>query len=189
MKKIYFASSNLNKFTELKEQLEGVCELLMPTKQLTVDEDGQTFQENAYKKAKAYFDHFQKPVIADDSGLCVHSLPNLLGVHSARFEPELNYPQKCQALINLMQGQEDRSASFVCVLCYYASESSHFFFEGKLLGQIGQQIAGDGGFGYDPVFYPDQGDSTRSLAQQVEWKQAHSHRALATAQLRQFLTH
>jgi XTP/dITP diphosphohydrolase len=155
---------------------------------LDVDESGSTFTENAYLKAKAYFDKFAVPALADDSGLVVEALPELLGVQSARFAPELSsYVDKCQKLIELLKSKENRSAYFVCVLCFYLSPEEVYFFEGRVQGRIGNELKGDHGFGYDPIFIPDRKEQDgKSLAELPDWKNEFSHRARASQSALQF---
>lgn len=181
-------SSNAHKAEELNSLLSPMVIKAAPEK-INVTEDGETFRENALKKAKAYFDFYKSPAVADDSGLVVEALPNLLGVHSARFAPELeDYKDKNAKLIELMEGKEgdDRAAYFVCVLCFYLSESEVYFFEGRVSGKIGKEQKGDKGFGYDPVFIPDARPD-KHLAELSEWKMENSHRAKACREASLFL--
>lgn len=176
------ASGNPNKAKELNDLLKesGVSISAAPEK-IEVVEDGETFQENALKKAKGYFEKFNKPTVADDSGLVVPSMPDILGVQSARFAPDLpDYADKNKKLIEMMDKLEgeDRAAYFVCYLCFYISAEEIYFFEGRVHGSIGKELKGDGGFGYDPIFLPD-GQNGQSLAQVHEWKMINSHRAKA----------
>src|SRR5690554_3372335 len=120
-------------------------EILSAPEKVEVVEDGETFQENALKKAQAYHAFYKRPALADDSGLIVDALPGQLGVHSARFAPDLSdYADKNAKLIELLEGkeEEERAASFVCVLCFYLSESEVYFFEGRLSGKIAKEQKG-----------------------------------------------
>jgi XTP/dITP diphosphohydrolase len=152
-----------------------------------VIEDGESFQENAFKKAKAYYEKFKKPVLSDDSGLVVNALPDELGIHSARFGGDgLTDRQRVELLLEKLKESADRSAYFVCVLCFYLNDDEVFFFEGRSLGNISENIQGDKGFGYDPVFLPENLDGKTSFAEDPEWKMAHSHRAKACKMASQF---
>ncbi len=192
------ASGNKHKVQEIKEILEmGTSELTvsLPEKTLEVEETGESFKENAYLKAMAYYDEFKIPVLSDDSGLVVEALPEELGIFSARFGGEgLTDEQRCDLLLEKLEKEENRSAYFICVLCFYLSPDEVYFFEGRLEGQILRQKAGDGGFGYDPVFHPNEIDalsqstinmgheddySEVSLAMVSEWKKRYSHRSRA----------
>ncbi|MCT4642219.1 MAG: non-canonical purine NTP pyrophosphatase [Bacteriovoracaceae bacterium] len=174
------ASSNPHKADEFNDLFKDAPISVNPaSKKIDVIEDGNTFNENAFKKAKAYYDEFKSPALADDSGLVVPSLPDILGVHSARFSPELpDYKDKNLKLIELIDGK-DRAAYFVCYLCFYINPQEVYFFEGRVHGQIGNELQGEDGFGYDPVFLPD-GQDGKSLAQVIEWKMTNSHRAKAS---------
>lgn len=173
------ATSNAHKASEFNELLDNSnLSFTAASKKIEVVEDGDTFNENAFKKAEAYFKEFNAPVVSDDSGLVVGSLPDMLGVHSARFAPELEqYKDKNLKLIELLKDL-DKSAYFVCVLCFYISPTEVFFFEGRVHGEISDQIKGDHGFGYDPVFLPTKMDG-KSMAELPEWKNENSHRAKA----------
>ena len=177
------ASTNLNKVQELNRLLNGsTLNIISPKEKMEVIEDGDSFRANALLKAEAYYNKYGRSTVSDDSGLVVNALPNMLGVHSARFAPECaDYEQKCKKLISLLDEKEDRSAYFVCYLCFYKSPSEIYFFEGRVHGEIGETLKGDGGFGYDPVFLPE-GRSGKSLSEESEWKMTHSHRAKACAQ-------
>lgn len=183
MKSFLLASGNAHKAEEFKELLVEVVTITPAPRTLEVDETGKTFIENALIKAKAYYDTYKVPSLADDSGLVVEALPDILGVQSARFAPELpDYADKCRKLIDLLaQGQKSRKAYFVCVLCFYLSAEEIYFFEGRVHGEIGHDLRGDKGFGYDPVFIPERKENDGlSLAQLPDWKNQFSHRAKAT---------
>jgi XTP/dITP diphosphohydrolase len=182
MTSFILASSNAHKAEEFKELFNGVISVSAAPSAIEVDETGKTFTENAFLKAKAYFDTFKTPALADDSGLVVEALPELLGVHSARFAPELpSYTDKCKKLSDLLEGKDNRKAYFVCVLCFYLSPEEVYFFEGRVSGEIGHKIKGEHGFGYDPIFIPERKENDgKSLAELPEWKNEFSHRAKAS---------
>ena len=177
------ASTNAHKAEELNDLLSAAGIKIIPApEKLEVEETGTTFQENAYIKAKAYYDKFGKPVISDDSGLVVPSMPDILGIYSARFAPDKpEYSDKIQVLIDMMKDKsgEERAAYFVCYLCCIIDDQETFYFEGRVHGVIGQAAQGDGGFGYDPIFYPE-GQGGKALAEVGEWKMKNSHRAKAS---------
>jgi XTP/dITP diphosphohydrolase len=184
------ASSNSHKAEEFAELLAGSgVQIIQAPKSLEVDETGTSFSENALLKAKAYYDEFNKPSLADDSGLVVTALPDQLGVHSARFAPEFeNYKDKCEKLISLLGDKniEERSAYFVCYLCFYLSPDEIYHFEGRVQGHIGTEYKGDHGFGYDPVFIPEGPIEMKTLAEVPEWKLLNSHRSRACAMAKTF---
>lgn len=177
------ASGNAHKAEEFKDLFGDVIKVSAAPESLEVDETGTTFTENAFLKAKAYYEAFKSPALADDSGLIVEALPAILGVQSARFAPELaSYKEKCQYLLRLLEEKkiEERSAYFTCVLCFYLSPEEVYFFEGRLSGKIGQELKGSAGFGYDPIFIPERKEEDdKSLAELPEWKNLFSHRARA----------
>lgn len=181
------ASGNAHKAEEFNELLNpSVITTLAAPEKLDVIEDGKSFQANALLKAKAYFDHYQKPVLADDSGLVVSALPGELGIHSARFGGEgKSDQQRYELLLEKMKDQTDRAAYFVCLLCFYFSPDKIFFFEGRLQGSIGTEAIGEHGFGYDPVFIPSKLVG-KSFAEDPHFKAKHSHRAVACQQAETF---
>ncbi len=184
------ASSNLHKaqeFNELTSKLssEGNFKIVPAPSKLDVIENGTSYFENAYLKAKAYYDKFKKPVLADDSGLNVLSLPYELGIHSARFGGEgLSDKDRALLLLEKLNADEvvDRSAYFTCVLCFYLAPSEVFYFEGRMFGKIANSYRGSGGFGYDPVFIPrdylNDGQEP-TVSELTDWKNENSHRATA----------
>jgi XTP/dITP diphosphohydrolase len=176
------ASGNAHKAEEFKELFRGQLTVSPAPATLPVDETGKTFIENAFLKAKAYAEAYKVPTLADDSGLVVEALPDLLGVQSARFLLELpDYKDKCRKLIQLLESKDNRSAHFVCVLCFYVSPEEVYFFEGRVNGEIGTELRGEHGFGYDPVFIPTRTEQDgKSLAELPEWKNEFSHRAKAS---------
>lgn len=154
---------------------------------LEVEETGATFEENAYLKAKALFDVLHTPVVADDSGIEVDALGGRPGVYTARYAgehatDEENIDKLLADLKDVPSGQ--RTARFVCALCVILSEQEHFFLRGACEGEIGFARAGEGGFGYDPVFYVGE----RSFAQlDAGEKDAVSHRGYALRLLKKEL--
>lgn len=188
MTSFILASGNAHKAEEFKELFAGTLSITAAPKTLEVDETGKTYTENAFLKAKAYYEAYQKPALADDSGLNIEALPDILGVQSARFAPELkDYADKCKKVIELLGHKENRNAYFVCVLCFYLSPEEVYFFEGRVHGVIGNELKGEGGFGYDPIFIPERKEQDGlSLAQLPEWKNEFSHRAKASQAALQF---
>lgn len=196
--KILLASGNSNKAREFEELFDSSVKLELSPESIDVEETGKTFTENAFLKAKTYFEKFNKdlqlPCLADDSGLVLDAFPELLGVQSARFSPELpSYTEKCQKILDLyakkeeLKSAEKRRAYFVCVLCFYFSPEKVYFFEGRLLGSISYSLEGNNGFGYDPIFIPDRKElDSKTLAELPEWKRLNSHRAKATQSAREF---
>lgn len=183
MKSFLLASGNAHKAEEFKALFLDTLIINPAPRTLDVEESGKTFIENALLKARTYYETYKMPALADDSGLVVESLPEILGVQSARFSPELpDYKDKCLKLIQLLDASplKDRKAYFVCVLCFYLSPDEVYFFEGRVHGEIGSEVKGEKGFGYDPIFIPERKEEDGlSLAQLPEWKNEFSHRAKA----------
>ncbi|MHA0857033.1 XTP/dITP diphosphatase [Paenibacillus sp. CMAA1364] len=158
-----------------------------------VIEDGQTFAQNALKKAKTVGDALGLPVLADDSGLCVDALDGRPGVYSARYAGEHatdqeNNEKLLQELERLKQGEDTEQtllsvASFNCSLVLYnPSTGQHVETSGSVSGWITSDVAGAGGFGYDPLFYVSQFEKTMAELS-LEEKQSISHRGIALREL------
>jgi XTP/dITP diphosphohydrolase len=184
LKTFLLASGNAHKAEEFKELFEGKMTVNPAPGTLEVEESGKTFIENALIKAKAYYDVYKVPTLADDSGLVLDAFPDLLGVQSARFAPDLkDYSQKNARLLEMYREKNpsSRAAYFVCVLCFYVSPEEQYFFEGRVHGMIGDKIQGAHGFGYDPIFIPERKENDGlTLAELPEWKNEFSHRAKAS---------
>ena len=179
---VVMATNNENKLREAREILSPLgIEVLSQTEagvHVDPEENGETFAENALIKARAVFELVKKPVIADDSGLCVDALGGRPGVYSARYAPK---DQLCSKLLGELRDvpEEKRGAYFCCTIAYI-DENGSGTVAGKCEGMIGYEERGTNGFGYDPVF--DYGDKT--LAEMTaEEKNAISHRGAAMRQL------
>ncbi len=186
MTEFIIASGNTHKVEELTKLLDSKnIKIKQFTKKIDVIEDGSNYQDNALLKAEKYYQKFKTPVISDDSGLEVASLPHDLGIHSARFGGEnLSSEDRYNLLLAKLEKVEDRTAYFICTLCLYISPDEIYFFEGRLDGSIALKAEGKDGFGYDPVFLP--GKSTDTLASMREWKEKNSHRAVAAQRAVEF---
>ena len=191
---LWVATGNKGKLEEFKMGLKEFHELKIfsqaDLKSFTpMPENAETFEGNARIKAKSL--KAMKPgcwILADDSGLEVHGLNNLPGVHSARYAgPHARDGENVAKLLKMMQIRNinPRTAQFKCVLVIYTPEGQELVFTGELKGHIASKPTGILGFGYDPVFIPE-GD-TKSLAELGPgYKVQHSHRAVA---LKQFIDH
>ncbi len=153
-------------------------------KELTdVDETGETFYENALLKAKSGCIESGMPCIADDSGLAVDYLAGAPGVYSARFAGEHgNDDKNIDKLLKLLSQvpESERGAKFVCVVCCVFPNGDIVTARGECHGKIGFERKGNGGFGYDPVFYVD-GKSFSELT--PDEKDSLSHRSRALVEL------
>jgi len=148
-----------------------------------VNEDGVTFEENAYKKASFTARVLGLPALADDSGLSVKALNGAPGVYSARYGGEnAADADRCRKLLEEMEGTTDRSAAFECVISFAVPTGQALTYEARCEGRIADAPAGDNGFGYDPVFFYPPLDRTFAQLTPAEKNQV-SHRGKA---LREF---
>ena len=149
-----------------------------------VEEDGETFEENAYKKAHLTAKMLGFPVLADDSGLMVDALDGRPGVHSARYAGEkASDKENNLKLLEGMEGVKNRKATFKCVIMIAVPSGPALTYEGLCHGEVAHEMKGDHGFGYDPLFYYPP--LKKTFAQiSLEEKNRVSHRGKAMAQLR-----
>jgi XTP/dITP diphosphohydrolase len=149
-----------------------------------VEEDGETFEDNAYKKAAFTAKVLGLPALADDSGLMVKALGGMPGVHSARYAGE-GAPDEANnlKLLNAMEEVEGREATFECIIAIAVPRGPALIYEGTCDGFVTHHVTGSGGFGYDPVFYyPPLGKTFAELTS--EEKNRVSHRGKAMSELR-----
>ena len=183
------ASNNQGKYREFKAILEPLGFSLVPQAVAGVDfevnETGDTFEENAYLKASSVAQFTRFPAIADDSGLCVDALGGAPGVHSARFGGGKDWTdeQKYRFLLEQLEGVTDRRAKFVSCICLVTPGNRVITARGECPGRIAEVPAGNGGFGYDPVFIPEGYDEPFGVLG-TEVKNQISHRARALAAFR-----
>ena len=188
MKKLVFATNNLNKLKEIRSvifhfKIEGL-------KDISINEDipetGNTLKANALQKAKYIFNKTGLDCFADDTGLEIEALHGEPGVYSARYAGE-----KCSADDNMekvlkeLSGLQNRDATFKTVIALIIN-GQEYFFEGKVKGCILLEKTGEDGFGYDPIFQPLGFEKSFAEMTMVE-KNLISHRGLAVKQLIQFL--
>lgn len=157
---IVLATNNWDKVKEIRSALAGLP-ISIKTKDdfpnfPDPEETGTTFHENALIKAKAIYQAFKLPALSDDSGLEVDALNGAPGVYSSRYAGEnVTYADNCRKLIKELQGvpKEKRTARFRCVIAICWNEQEVDYVDGTSEGYITEDISGDKGFGYDPVFY------------------------------------
>lgn len=191
--KLFFASGNHHKKTEMSRLLGGI-ELILPSEvglEFDPVEDGSSFVENAIIKAEALYDLVHAPVIADDSGLIVNALNGEPGLKTARygedvFGRELSTKEKYMYLLKNMEGVEDRSAEFVCALCLIISPNRRYIIQETAEGSISIAPSGTTGFGYDPVFYNNEAGMISAELPEGE-KDLYSHRGKAARILRDII--
>ena len=152
---------------------------------LEPEETGTTFEENARIKARAVMEATGLPAIADDSGLVVDALDGAPGVYSARYGGEdLDDTGRWKLLLKNMEGKTDRACRFVSVICCVLPDGREVMIRVEVHGVVAQAPDGEGGFGYDPVFYlPDLGCTMARLT--AEEKNAISHRGNALRAFRE----
>jgi len=190
--RLLLASRNPGKLAELTAMLEGTgweaCDYAALGLDVNVKEDGETFAENAEKKARAGVEASGLLTLADDSGLEVDALGGEPGVHSARYCGEQAGDEaRCRAVLLRMVAVPEarRTARFRCVVCLADPAGRDVVFEGRCEGRIAHHARGRYGFGYDPIFIPD-GFALTFAELGAETKNRMSHRAAA---LRQVLDH
>ena len=184
MKKLVLASNNAKKMKELNALLAPLGFEVIPQGQLGISEAEEphcTFVENALAKARHAARHSGLPALADDSGLCVKALGGAPGVISARYagEPKSD-ARNNEKLLAELASQSDRRSHFVSclVLCRSADDPQPIIAEGEWHGEILPALRGDGGFGYDPLFFvPEFGKTAAEL--DAETKNRVSHRGQA----------
>ena len=192
---IIFATGNTHKAIEAQKALGDTFTLIMPkglglTEE--IPENGDTLQANAIEKAEYLWKKFGKSCFADDTGLEVDALGGAPGVYSARYAgPEKGSEANMTKLLAELQaaeqanGEISRAARFRTVVALILDGELHLF-NGVLEGKIARERSGNEGFGYDPIFIPD--DYTKTLAEiSLEEKNAISHRGKAMRALAEFL--
>ncbi|MEL6344054.1 MAG: RdgB/HAM1 family non-canonical purine NTP pyrophosphatase [Myxococcota bacterium] len=189
--KIVLASHNAHKLKEIQEILRG-----SPFEALSLDgfdglpddipEDYDTFEGNALQKARFVFDRIGLTCVADDSGIAVDALNGAPGVHSKRYTPQATAPANNRKLLAELDGVTDRSARFVCVMAVVSAAGERIV-RATCEGRIALEPRGDGGFGYDPLFLPEDTPGKTMAELSAAEKNAISHRGRAFAQLPQTL--
>ena len=193
MKKIIFATGNEHKMVEVRMILDGLGLEILSQKeaeiQADVVEDGTTFEENALIKASEIAkiahempEYKEAVVMADDSGLEIDYLNKEPGIYSARYMGEdTSYDIKNQAILDLLAGvpKEKRTARFVCSIAAVLPDGREFVTRETMEGYIGGKIAGENGFGYDPIFCVEKyGCTTAELSEEQKNEISHRGKAL-----------
>ncbi|SRR5690554_36334 len=187
--KIIFASNNKNKVEEVQKQLPDSIQIVTLEEighLEDIDEYGKTIEENAIIKADFISEKYQLPCFADDTGLEIEALNGAPGVYSARFAgEEKNAEKNMNLVLEKLDGISNRSAQFKTVIALNINNKQHLF-EGIVKGQITTEKIGDNGFGYDPIFQPENFEKTFA-EMTLEEKNRLSHRGLAVEKLIAFL--
>lgn len=184
--KLVFATSNPHKIQEIRDIAgNSDIEFLLPPETFDPIEDGTTFEENSYIKAKEAAKLSGIMALADDSGLCVEALDGAPGIYSARYA---NTPQaRIDKLLANMLGKENRNAKFVCAMTLVSPDGEIIFqTRGECHGKIAEKQAGTNGFGYDPIFLIGDGKTTMAELSEEE-KNKISHRGKALRNVLEFL--
>lgn len=196
IRQILFATGNEGKMREIRSILADTGARILSMKEagvsIDIAENGSTFEENALIKARAVSAALTKAdsvVLADDSGLVIDALNGEPGIYSARYMGEdTSYEVKNINLIERLEGvpDEKRTARFVCAIAAVMPDGREFTVQAAIEGRIGYEQKGEGGFGYDPIFYvPEFGKTTAEMT--AEEKNRVSHRGKALEQMKEVL--
>ena len=194
MKQWIFATNNAHKLDEAKDIFNGFAEIISLQEigfHDEVEETEDSFKGNALLKAQAVFQKTGLPCFADDSGLCVDALDGKPGVKSARYANEtgpVDHALNNQKLLQNLSGVENRNACFKTVICAVGFETEPLFFEGIVYGQITTELKGNDGFGYDPLFVPQNYHETFAELGSVI-KNTLSHRWMAMEHMKKHFSH
>ncbi len=193
-RKIIFATGNENKMKEIRMILADLGMPILSMKEAGIDvnvvEDGTTFEENALIKATEIAKYVENCIVlADDSGLEIDYLNKEPGIYSARYAGEdTSYDIKNNLLLSRLEGvpDEQRTARFVCAIAAAFPNGETEVVRGTIEGRIGYEIAGENGFGYDPIFYvPEYGCTTAEM--DPDKKNELSHRGNALRDMRKII--
>jgi XTP/dITP diphosphohydrolase len=188
--KICFATNNLHKLEEIQSKV-GTSIEIVSLKDIGCNEElpetQTTIEGNAIQKASYVFEKYKIPCFADDTGLCIDVLNGAPGVYSARYAgPSCNSSDNIQKVLQELKGQHNRLAYFKTCIAL-KMDVNPILFEGICNGHITNELKGDHGFGYDPIFVPE-GYTTTFAEMSMDEKNRISHRGIATEKLLHFLT-
>lgn len=186
---VFLASNNRHKLAEMARLFFGWT-VRLPREaglEFRFEEAGTSFLENAWGKARALYRQVRRPVLADDSGLCVEALGGEPGIRSARYGAErpgesLSDTRRTAYLLKQMKGVADRRCFFVCCMVLILAEHRFFIAQETVHGELAQAPRGFGGFGYDPVFFLTEAGRTMAELSDGE-KDRVSHRGRAARSL------
>ena len=187
-KEILIATHNAHKKVEIQQILGENFTVTSLTDYDIHDEiveDGTTFHANALIKAQYCFDTTGKPSLGDDSGLVVEGLDGRPGIYSARYAGDHDFAKNMAKVLQELEGEENRKAYFVTVMCL-VDETGTNYFEGRVYGNLTKEVRGEKGFGYDPIFIPENYEITFA-EMKAEDKNKISHRKKAIEQFLEFV--
>lgn len=188
MIEICFATNNAHKLEEVRAILGSRFKVLS-LKDIGFDgelpETHETLEENSLEKAQHLYDIFQIPLFSDDSGLEVMALDGRPGVHTAHYAGDRNADKNMSKVLEELGSSQNRAARFRAVVTYIDKSGSHQF-EGIIEGRIASEKTGIDGFGYDPIFIPEEHENTFAELSAVI-KNTMSHRKRSVEKLAQFL--
>jgi XTP/dITP diphosphohydrolase len=158
MKKILIGTHNKGKFKEIAYLISKKYKKMSPIslKIKSPKETGKTFLSNSKLKAQFFSKFVDYPVISDDSGICIKALNNIPGIYSARLAKKHGgFFQAMKFILKKLEKEKNRAATFVCSLSFKNAKNKIISVEGKINGKISNRILGKKGFGYDPIFIPN----------------------------------
>ena len=185
---IVLATRNKGKLLEISDLLKDFPVIIKTLDDFgpipEVEEDGNTFEENAYKKASFTAKVLGLPTLADDSGIVVEALGGAPGIHSARYGgPDATDEERCTKMLKELEGKENRKAAFECAISIAVPMGAALTYEARCEGLIAERPSGINGFGYDPIFYYPSFDKTFAEISREE-KSYVSHRGKALREVR-----
>ena len=187
-KYLVVATTNENKFFEIRSALGRLRAPLYFLNSFPSipesPETGKTFEDNARQKAEYYFQHLQKPLLAEDSGLVVPALDGFPGIYSARIGPDDR--SRNQVVLDKLKGVPDRSGYYICSLVFHTGQDL-IAVEGRCDGTITEEPIGELGFGYDPIFRPNEHTSKTFGEMTIKQKSYYSHRGRAVEKILPYL--
>lgn len=177
---LLFATGNIDKLKQVELMIDNLKSPKdFDLEDIDVVEDGKSLKENAYKKAKTYFDLAKVPTISDDTGLFVEALDNRPGIYAHRYAGEdATYKDNRDKLLSDLKDKDNRDAYFKTLVCYIDENGKDYYFEGILEGTITKEEIGQYEFGYDQIFLPNGSDRTLGQMTEKEINQI-SHRSKA----------
>ena len=189
--KLIIASNNKGKVREYKDIFEPfgfqVSSQDEENIHIEAEETGSTFEQNAILKAQAIYGISRCCVISDDSGLEVEALGGEPGLYSARYKGLETEHERRLAVLEGLEGSDNRRARFVTCICFMDESGKEHLFTGTWNGEIALREEGTNGFGYDPIFISEDGNGKTTASMPLSFKETFSHRAKAVRKLMSWL--